>query len=113
MTIYKFLNLTSIQYQIKGEQIIPPGYGTLKTYKRCINLIIPIVSQLSQTMHKMAWKGEIILPSTKPLRKRKTTQKLTNSIKPYKMDTNYIRHTNNFHIDVGMKLQSQSIQKRC
>ena len=80
-----------------------PGYRDLKKYTTCIKVAITIRIQLVK-MHKIAWKGTIISPSTKPLLKRITPQKLTNDINPYKMGTKYIQHIYNLHIGVGSKL---------
>ena len=69
----------------------------------CIKVIIQIISQIGQKVHKTARKGEIISVSSKSLLKFITAWTLTKGINPYKMDTQYIRHTYNLHIDVGMK----------
>ena len=45
---------------------MPLGYRNLNIYI-WINAIVPILSQLGQTMHKMALEGTIIPPSTNPL----------------------------------------------
>ena len=80
--------------------------GPYKAYPTCIKMIIPKISELGQTIHKMAQKAIIIPVCSKSLYKSITEQTLTNGINSLKMDTKYIRHTYSLNIGVGMNPQS-------
>ena len=53
-------------YKIKSNDAIM-FIETYKTHKTCINIIMPRINQVFQTMHTIPRKGTIIPVSSKPL----------------------------------------------
>ena len=82
---------------------MPPGYRTLWKHMTCIKVIIQIISQIGQKVHKTARNGTIVSVSSKSLYECITAWEFNKNINPYKMDIQYIQHAYELHIGVGIK----------